>query len=182
MVTFFMPFINIEIKAKCPDPARVRDFLITHKAKFIGLDEQTDTYFNTSSGRLKLREGNIENNLIYYQRLDHTGPKHSDFQLFKVEDAKTLKDMLVNALGIKIVVKKKREIYYIENVKFHIDEVPGLGSFIEIEAGNVLANKTKDELREQCEYYLKEFCIKDEDLVAISYSDILIGLKEKEQY
>jgi len=81
-------------------------------------------------------------------------------------------------LGVKMIVKKRREIYYIENVKFHIDEIPGLGNFIEIEAGNVLADKSKVKLQQQCEYYLKEFGIKDEDLVAESYSDMLLKLKK----
>lgn len=178
MVTFFMPFLNIEIKARCADAPRIREYLQALQARFVGVDEQTDTYFNTFSGRLKLREGNIENNLIYYERSNLPGPKNSLFQLIKVDDAKGLKEALKNSLGVKIIVKKKREIFYIENVKFHIDEVPGLGAFIEIEAGNILADKSKEELQQQCEYYLKEFGIKDEDLVAVSYSDLLIGLKK----
>jgi adenylate cyclase class 2 len=77
-----------------------------------------------------------------------------------------------------MIVRKKREIYYIDNVKFHIDEVPGLGSFIEIEAGNILANKTEAELLNQCNFYLKEFGIQEEDLVAESYSDVLMKLND----
>jgi adenylate cyclase class 2 len=77
-----------------------------------------------------------------------------------------------------MIVRKKREIYYIGNVKFHIDEVPGLGSFIEIEAGNILADKTESELLEQCNFYLKEFGIKEEDLIAESYSDLLIKVND----
>jgi len=178
MVTFFMSFLNIEIKAKCADAQSIRVFLKAQKAKFIGVDEQTDTYFNTINGRLKLREGNIENNLIYYDRSNLPGSKSSLFQLVKVDDAKGLKEALKNSLGVKMIVKKRREIYYIENVKFHIDEIPGLGNFIEIEAGNVLADKSKVKLQQQCEYYLKEFGIKDEDLIAESYSDMLLKLKK----
>ena len=91
------------------------------------MDEQTDTYFNVPNGRLKLREGNIENNLIFYERSNQAGPKNSHFHLVKIEDAKGLKEVLAKSMGVKVVVKKKREIYYINNVKFHIDEVPGLG-------------------------------------------------------
>src|SRR5688500_18487772 len=143
---FFMPFLNVEIKAKCPDPSRIRNYLLHQGARFVGTDEQTDTYFNSTNGRLKLREGKIENNLIFYSRPDQIGPKSSEFGLVKVDDSKELKEILTNALGIKVIVKKSREIYYIENVKFHIDEVPGLGVFIEIEAGNMLADKSKAEL------------------------------------
>ena len=174
MVLFFMSYLNVEIKARANSPELVRNYLIDHKADFKGTDDQTDTYFNVASGRLKLREGNIENNLIYYTRNNQAGPKSSQFNLVKVEDAKGLKEVLTKSCGIKMIVKKKREIYYIDNVKFHIDEVPELGSFIEIEAGNILANKSETELLDQCNFYLKEFGVKEEDLVAVSYSDMLM--------
>lgn len=170
---FFMPHLNIEIKAKCTDPGFVRQWLLLQKAKFIGTDLQTDTYFNVTIGRLKLREGNIENNLIYYNRSNQPGPKKSNFQLVKVINPAELKEVLSKSCGIKMIVKKEREIYYIENVKFHIDVLEGLGSFVEIEAGNILADKTEPELLEQCNFYLKEFGIEEEDLIAESYSDML---------
>ena len=169
-----MPFLNIEIKAKCADPDLIRRYLLSCHAQFKGVDEQTDTYFYTSHGRLKLREGNIENNLIFYDRPDQEGPKDSSFTLVKVEDAIGLKHALERSNGIKVVVKKRREIYYIDNVKFHIDDVPGLGSFIEIEAGNILADLSREELKQQCDHYMKEFKIKKEDLIDRSYSDMLL--------
>lgn len=176
--SFFMSHLNVEIKARTHSPGFVRQYLIDHKADFKGTDQQTDTYFTVTQGRLKLREGNIENNLIYYNRTNQAGPRRSQFYLVKVEDAKGLKEVLTKSCGIKMIVQKKREIYYIDNVKFHIDEVPGLGSFIEIEAGNILANKTEDELLEQCNFYLKEFGIKEEYLVALSYSDMLLEINQ----
>ena len=129
-----------------------------------------------AKGRLKLREGNIENNLIYYERNNDTGPKDSHFQLIKIEDAKNLKEVLAKTNGIKTVINKKREIYYIDNVKFHIDEVTNLGSFVEIEAGNMLADFSKEQLKGQCEQYLQLFEIQESDLINISYSDMLLNL------
>ncbi len=169
-----MPYLNVEIKARCTNPAFIRNYLLSNNAEYRGTDEQTDTYFHVPHGRLKLREGNIENNLIYYERSNQAGPKDSHFQLVKIDDAAGLKEVLAKANGMKTVVKKKREIYYIGNVKFHIDEVPGLGSFVEIEAGNILADLTKDQLKEQCDYYLAAFNIKTEDLIEVSYSDMPI--------
>jgi adenylate cyclase class 2 len=169
-----MPFLNVEIKARCNDPESIRNYLLNHKAELKGTDEQTDTYFNVPNGRLKLREGNIENNLIFYERNNQAGPKSSHFNLVKVEDAKGLKEVLTKSMGVKVVVKKKREIYYIKNVKFHIDEVPGLGAFVEIEAGNILADLSATQLKEQCDHYMKELGINETDLVEISYSDLLL--------
>lgn len=170
-----MAFLNVEIKAKCHDPSSVREYLLSNKAEYKGLDEQTDTYFNVGKGRLKLRQGNIETNLIYYERPDEAGPKNSIFKLVKVEDVTGLKSALVESIGIKVIVKKSREIYYIGNVKFHIDSVPGLGSFVEIEAGNMLADFSQEQLKQQCDFYVKEFGIKEEDLIEVSYSDLLLS-------
>jgi adenylate cyclase, class 2 len=170
-----MAFLNIEIKAKCSDASFIRNYLLSNNADYKGMDEQIDTYFNVQYGRLKLREGNIENNLIFYERANQAGPKNSHFQLIKVEDAAGLKEVLTKSVGVKVIVKKKREIYYIENVKFHLDEVPELGSFVEIEAGNILADLTQTQLNEQCDFYINELRIREEDLVEVSYSDMLLA-------
>jgi adenylate cyclase class 2 len=170
-----MPFLNVEIKASCNNASFIRSYLKAHDARFLGIDDQTDTYFNVVNGRLKLRQGNIENNLIFYERNNQRGPKDSQFQLVKIEQAEHLKEVLSRSLGIKTVVKKKREIYYIKNVKFHIDEVDGLGAFVEIEAGNMLADLSPQELKEQCDFYLREFGIADKDLIDVSYSDMLLS-------
>ena len=153
----------------------MRRYLLEDGADFKGVDQQTDTYFNVLHGRLKLRQGIIENNLIYYERSNQAGPKSSHFQLVAVPDADALKEILSASLGIKIIVQKKREIYFIGNVKFHIDEVPGLGSFAEIEASNKYADLPQEKLQEQCDFYMRELKIKDEDLISVSYSDLLLS-------
>lgn len=169
-----MSYLNVEIKARCNDASFIRNYLLTNGADYKGTDEQTDTYFNVLNGRLKLREGHIENNLIFYERTNQAGPKNSHFQLVKIEDAMGLKEALTKSNGVKVIVKKKREIYFIKNVKFHIDEVPGLGSFTEIEAGNKTADLSQGELQAQCEFYLKAFGIEEKDLIEVSYSDMLL--------
>ncbi|HSU28815.1 MAG TPA: class IV adenylate cyclase [Chitinophagaceae bacterium] len=169
------PYLNVEIKAACNDPSKIRKYLMENGAEFRGTDEQTDTYFNTPKGRLKLREGNIENNLIYYERDDLAGPKSSHFNLVKVMDPTAMKETLTRCLGIKVIIKKKREIYYIRNVKFHLDEIEGLGSFVEIEAGNLLLPLSPQELKEQCVYYLTQFGIRPADMIKTSYSDMLLA-------
>jgi len=173
-----MAYLNVEIKAKCGDADVARSCLKKHNAEFKGVDFQTDTYFHVLHGRMKLREGNIENNLIYYERSNVPGAKESNFQLVKVPDATSLKETLTGALGIKVIVEKKREIYFIKNVKFHIDEVRGLGNFVEIEASNLYNYIAKGELERQCNFYVAELGIKEEDLVSLSYSDMLLAAQK----
>lgn len=169
-----MPHTNIEIKASSKNQAGIREILRSKNAEFKGVDHQVDIYFNVKSGRLKLREGNIENHLIHYNRENKSGPKQSDLILYKPTPGSNLKEILIKSLGILVVVKKKREIYFIDNVKFHLDDVNGLGTFVEIEAIDSAGSLEKEKLFEQCNYYLKLFEIKNEDLVAESYSDLLL--------
>ncbi len=169
---------NVEIKAKCHNPDKVRQYLKQHNAKFIGIDHQTDTYFNVPNGRLKLRQGNIENYLVFYNRPDTNEPKRSDVILYKPTDPQTLKQILAQSIGIKIQVRKTREIYFIDNVKFHIDNVEGLGNFIEIEAQDNDGTIPEDALNQQCQFYLQELGIDTQNLVPVSYSDMLMMQKD----
>jgi len=165
--------INIEIKARCNNPAFIKSVLAEKGAIFKGIDHQIDTYFNVAAGRLKLREGNIENHLIHYHRTNQAGPKKSTVSLYKTQPATNLKKILTDAIGVKIVIDKQRAIYYIDNVKFHIDVVDQLGNFVEIEAidtGNIY---TEEQLQTQCESYIQLFQILPADLLAQSYSDML---------
>ena len=171
-----MQRINIEIKARCSHPEEIRDLLEKQQAEFIGTDPQVDTYFNVPNGRLKLREGRIENALIHYHRTDQAGPKRSDISLYKTQPRSgELKEVLTAALGVIAVVSKRRQIYFIENVKFHLDEVQHLGNFVEIEAIDRDGSIGEEKLRQQCQYYLDLFKITDKDLVEVSYSDLAMG-------
>jgi len=167
-------FINVEIKAKCFHLQQVEAFLLSANARFVGTDHQTDTYFNCPNGRLKLRRGNIENNLIFYNRPDTKGPKQSSFQLTPVADGEAMQALLTQALGVTITVEKKRRIYYLQNIKVHLDELEGLGSFVEIEAGNITdPTKTVDDLQAQCNALMLAFGIEESHLVDKSYSDMV---------
>ncbi len=169
--------INIEIKAKTTDLTQARNILLSAGAKLKGTDRQTDTYFRVPSGRLKLRQGLIENNLIHYFRKNQSGPKKSKVIIFPVPiNSEELRIALATACGILAVVSKIREIYYIENVKFHLDTLNEIGSFVEIEVFG--DERSEAELWNICEKYMKLLCINEADLVRESYSDMLISLNK----
>jgi len=165
--------INIEIKAHCRDLNRIRQILKDHNAEFKGIDHQIDSYFNSKNGRLKLREGNIENNLIHYERENTKSSKESKVTLYKTDPDSNLKPILERAIGRKCVVDKHREIYFIENVKFHLDKVELLGDFLEIEAIDTDGSISKDRLQEQCNFYIKLLQVNAKDLISDSYSDMI---------
>ena len=165
--------LNVEIKARTADSSGVRKTLEGLGARFVGTDHQTDTYFVAGHGRLKLREGNVETALIWYDRPDEEAPKASDVLLYHPADAGDLKEILTRLFDVDVVVKKRREIFFVDNVKFHIDEVPGLGHFVEIEAMDGDRGRTSSDLLCQCRRYMEILGIRDDDLVDVSYSDLL---------
>ncbi len=173
-----MGHINIEIKAKTNNQERIREILKSRNADFKGVDHQIDTYFNVNFGRLKLREGNIENYLIYYDREDKSGPKQSNIILYKTNQQSSLKDILTESLGVLVVIDKKREIYFIDTIKFHLDDIKDLGHFIEIEAIDKYGDIGKEKLLEQCNFYLDLFKILEADLISVSYSDLLLKTRK----
>jgi predicted adenylyl cyclase CyaB len=165
--------LNVEIKARCEDPRPIRDHLLMNHARFEGTDHQRDTYFQVANGRMKLRQGNIENALIHYDRPDRKGPKSSQVTLFPVQNSNLLRSLLEKASGIHMVVEKEREIYFIGHVKFHIDIVKGLGNFIEIEAIDSDGSIGQDQLERDCRRYMEAFGIQEKDLIHHSYADMM---------
>jgi adenylate cyclase, class 2 len=170
-----MSILNIEIKAKCSDPTAIRDILNSRNADFKGTDHQIDTYFKARNGRFKMREGSIEYSLVFYDRENIAGPKRSDVIYYHPRATDPIKQQLFKAIGELVVVDKQREIYYIDNVKFHIDTVIELGSFVEIEAIDRTGEIGAEKLYKQCQEYLKLFSIPEEDLLTNSYSDMLLS-------
>lgn len=170
--------LNIEFKAATTKLAELEKALLQYDPVFIGEDRQVDTYFNVPSGRLKLREGNIENALIQYERDNIAGSKSSHVLLYRHQPDKALKEVLTKSLGIKAVVDKQRRIYFIDNVKFHFDSVSDLGTFIEVEAIDKDGTIGREKLQEQCDLYTAFFKIAEADFIALSYSDMLLKKSE----
>ncbi len=164
---------NIEFKARSNDIVLLEKKLKKLDAVFKGEDHQIDTYFNVEKGRLKLREGNIENSLIYYERNNVADSKRSDVLLYRLQPDASLKEILAKVHGIKAIVDKRRKIYFIDNVKFHFDIVEGLGNFVEVEAIDT-GNIEIDKLKEQCKYYAGFLGIRKADYESESYSDLIL--------
>lgn len=171
-----MKILNVEIKAQVPalQQESIRDYLTNKKADFKGVDHQIDTYFKVENGRLKLRQGNIECSLIGYERGNQASSKRSDVALQKLTAAVAagIKQALSMTSGVQAVVDKHREIFFIDNVKFHLDKVDGLGTFVEIEAIDDSGIFSEEDLRKQCDFYQQELGIAPNQLITHSYSDM----------
>jgi adenylate cyclase class IV len=62
-------------------------------------------------------------------------------------------------------------------VKFHIDTVVDLWTFVEIEARDPEWIFGREKLLQQCQLFLDLFKISQEDLISVSYSDLLLEKK-----
>ena len=164
---------TVEIKARCPDPEAMAEAILETGAEFSCCQCQVDTFYRVPHGRLKLRRSESEEYLIGYRRPDQSGPKHCLLNLYPCPDAERIHRLLSETLGVRLVVKKEREIYLLENTRFHLDRVEGLGSFVEIEVLGRRGVDSVEKLKELCEKYVELLGIRPEDLIEAAYADLL---------
>ena len=165
---------NLEIKAPVSDPAAFRDKARELATETVGIDDQVDTYFRVPSGRLKLRESSLlGGQLVPYMRPNDDGPRRADYQLLPANDPAVLKALLTAMLGLHCVVKKRREIWLVENVRIHLDAVEGLGDFMELEAVFDGSPASEAEQQKKVAHLMKELGVADHDLIATSYEALL---------
>ena len=165
---------NLEVKAKLPSPEGCRAVLRSSGAEYVGILEQTDTYFSTARGRLKLREtgGPGAAELIYYERPEGEVQRVSEFQRIPCGDPAALMSVLEKCLGIRGVVRKRRDLFMVGLTRVHVDEVEGLGSFIELETP---VEGPPEGARAANESILRTLGVRDEDSLEGSYIDLLLS-------
>ena len=164
---------NVEIKA------RIENFeTVKKKAQQLSggspvLLEQEDTFFNIPKGRLKLRiQSPNEGQLIFYDRPDESGPKTSFYLITKTTDPDSLKAVLASSLGIRGTVKKQRWLYLVDNTRIHLDQVEGLGSFLELEVV-MEPNQSFESGYQTAMVFIKDLGIPPHALIKGAYIDLL---------
>ena len=164
---------NIELKARCADLERARRAGKGIGAESVGILDQRDTYFAVPHGRLKLREiAGRGAELIGYARGDRAAARGSDYRIVAVSDAVGLREVLAAALGVRGEVVKRRELWMWRGVRIHLDDVRGLGAFVELEA--VMEAGEEDAIGlEKLAQLCRTFSIRDVDLVGASYIDLI---------
>jgi len=165
---------NIEIKARCADPAEARRRAHSIATEHVGTDHQIDTYFETRQGRLKLRESSLSGaQLLPYLRPDQAGARRSDYRVMPVPDGPGTRELLAQILGVKCVVEKQREILLYQNVRIHLDTVKGLGTFVELEAVFDGSPGAEAEQHRLVDKLMLELGIHEPDLVPVSYQNLI---------
>lgn len=146
--------LEIEIKAYNDNPVETKKKLLSIGARYIETREERDLYFNhplrdfgktDEALRLRFVNGRC---LITYK-----GPKLSMETKARIEHETGIEDMkvfsnILNALGFtkSREVKKKRELYLLDDLKITLDSVDGLGEFVEIEKQSSMSVDVEKEL------------------------------------
>jgi len=166
----------VEAKAKATNLQSCRTLLRRMGGKRVGSFRQLDTYFAVPKGRLKIRESDRRGSLlVYYVRENIRGPKISDVYLAPLSDAKAVKTILSQVLGVGCVVKKKREIFRLRGIQVHLDHVEGLGSFIEFEKMVAADALSTARARKQLDALLRKLGVPQRNLQRASYRELLMS-------
>jgi predicted adenylyl cyclase CyaB len=163
---------NLEVKARIISINMGEEIARSIPATFERILQHVDTYFLVQRGRLKMREiDNSQAELIYYNRNEDHNHRVSDFEIYLVQDPQSLKKFLTLSLGMKIQVVKTRRLYMYQATRIHLDEVQGLGAFLEFE---VPVEDSEISAQHTLNYLINKFGIKEADYIKESYSDMLL--------
>jgi adenylate cyclase, class 2 len=171
---------NLEIKAHCPDLSRAAAVAAAAGGSFRGTLDQVDTYFHARAGRLKLREsvliapdgGRSEQvELIAYLRPDQGGSRESSYSVIPLAEASGCLAGLSAVLGVRSVVRKRRGLWIVGATRIHLDEVAGLGSFIELET--VITDQPELAAQVEHERLIERLAIDAAETLAGSYGELI---------
>lgn len=163
---------NLELKARIESAAGAHDCARRLGAAYQGVLRQRDTYFRVSRGRLKLREcAGSTAELIWYEREESSPERWSRYERVEIADPAPLLRALAGACGTLAVVEKARSLYLHGSARIHLDEVDGLGSFLEFE----IVEEEPDASRSAMRSLRDAFCIREADVVRGSYSDLILA-------
>jgi adenylate cyclase, class 2 len=163
---------NLELKARISSMSDAVSTARSLHMRFKGILKQRDIYYCVPNGRLKLRIINThKSELIFYNRPNTKRRRYSDYRIFPVSNPKLINKLFTAVLGQRVVVDKRRQLFLYKNARVHIDEVHGLGAFIEFE---VLVKYGKSQAQLLMKILSEHFKIKRPATIAASYSDLLL--------
>lgn len=165
-------YIDVNVKAVCRDVKKAEEILLSEGAKFIGEDPQVDTFYRVEVGKMKLREGKIENLITHYIREKTDSGIITKVFIYEVNPTQEVCQRLLGHLQVTGVIKKNRKIFFIDNAKFHLDKFEDGKTFIEIEVMDRTDAPDMQRLQKQAADYRVLLGIADEDIITSSYVDL----------
>ena len=164
---------NLEIKVRVADLAPARATAARLGARPAGVEVQVDRYYELEGGpRLKLRTvPGRPAELIRYRRLECDAVRTSDYEVTPVRDAAARRCLVPKTRPV-VTVRKRREVLLLDNVRIHLDEVDGLGRFLELEAV-VDAAHDQAACRRRVAEITAALGLREADFIRASYAELL---------
>lgn len=166
---------NLEIKVKLDSHKQIKAILKKNKIDIAELLKQKDIYYKVKRGLLKLRLENENQTLIFYDRNEKSKKRWSDYHLLEIKETDGNK-YLKKFLDVLVVVEKKRELYWFNNTRIHLDHVKYLGYFLELETRVI--NGLKD-AEKRFNYLIELLELMDKKEIRASYKDLLMTKNKK---
>lgn len=179
--------IEVELKAKIIDLEEIEYQLIEQGAKLVEIVNQCDHYFNhpirdfgTTDEALRIREDGQKVYLTFKgAKMDVKSKTRTEFTVELAQNEPM--QQILKLLGFTLVlsVEKERKIYQLNTLTFCLDNVLGLGSFLEVE--KVVADKDVNiaEVRDNIILTLANLGINLKQTIRKSYLELLL---EKKSY
>jgi predicted adenylyl cyclase CyaB len=164
---------NIEIKARIESVSALWPKAAALASEGPTEIVQDDTFFACERGRLKLRAfSDAQGELIFYRRADAQGPKESFYLLSATASPASLREALTQAYGQVGRVQKQRTLFIVGRTRVHLDQVVGLGHFLELEV--VLADDEPSEAGvREAHALMAQLGVQPSQLVEGAYVDLL---------
>ncbi len=162
--------VNLELKIRIENPSSIKEKVHALKADYKGELNQVDVYYRYKKGLLKLRIENGSQTLIKYNRNEKSGSRWSDYNLISLEK-NDAREYLNDILETETVVEKKRQLYLFDNTRIHLDEVKGLGTFLELET---LVINGKDDAESRFSYIIQVLELNTKNEIRKSYRDLML--------
>jgi predicted adenylyl cyclase CyaB len=162
---------NLELKIRVTSHQSLKKILEQIGAENKGMLKQKDVYYSIPNGLLKLRIENRNESLIFYNRNENNKNWWSDFEVLQFANAKGEK-FFNNLFDVEVIVKKKRELFYYDDTRIHLDKVNNLGKFLELET---LVINGKVDAKKRFEKIISLLKLDESKQIRKSYRDLLVG-------
>jgi adenylate cyclase class IV len=162
---------NIESKFRWLDHEGVVARALAAGASDEGFLHQHDQFFTVARGRLKLRmiDGH-GSELIAYEREDTPEARASDYSRYATSAPLSLADVLGRVLPRAGVVEKTRHLLLLRNTRIHLDDVVGLGRFVELETA--IGTQSEAEAEGEHREVIRVLGLTGAERIGVAYVDL----------
>ena len=164
-----LDYKDYTLKARVIDLDPLHARLKELNATFVGTDYQRDHYFATTKGKLKWRQGTIENLITHYERITEQEAERTIVYRYDLHPTPEDLVQLQKSNELIQIIEKTRHIYLIAHIKIHLDLLPSGDQFLEIEAIDRANQFSHAELTQQCTDLQRELGIPSENRIPTGY-------------